>query len=58
MERGEFDALLRWLREKVHRHGRKYEPDDLVKVATGRPPETAPYLRYLEGKFGELYGLG
>ena len=25
--------------------------------ATGRPPDTAPYLRYLESKFGELYGL-
>jgi carboxypeptidase Taq len=57
MERGEFDALLGWLRENVHRHGKKYEPDDLIRRATGRPPETAPYLRYLSTKFGELYDL-
>ncbi len=57
MERGEFGALLGWLRESVHRHGKKYEPDDLISRATGRPPNTAPYLRYLESKFGELYGL-
>ena len=57
MERGEFGALLGWLREKVHRPGKKYEPDDLIERATGRPPNTAPYLRYLEYKFGELYGL-
>jgi carboxypeptidase Taq len=57
MERGEFDALLGWLRENVHRHGKKYEPDDLISNATGRPPNTAPYLGYLHRKFGDLYGL-
>ena len=58
MERGEFGALLRWLRENVHQHGKKHEPDDLVEAATGRPPETPPYLGYLRTKFGELYDLG
>ncbi len=57
MERGEFGTLLGWLRENVHRHGKKYEPDDLIERATGRPPDTAPYLRYLESKFGELYTI-
>jgi carboxypeptidase Taq len=57
MEIGEFDSLLGWLRYNVHRHGKKYEPDDLIERATGRPPETAPYLRYLKSKFGELYDL-
>jgi carboxypeptidase Taq len=57
MERGEFGALLGWLRENVHRHGKKYEPDDLISNATGRPPDTTPYLGYLQRKFGELYGL-
>jgi carboxypeptidase Taq len=55
--RGEFGALLGWLRENVHRHGSRYEPDDLVERATGRPPETGPYLRYLREKFGGLYSL-
>jgi carboxypeptidase Taq len=54
MERGEFGALLGWLRENVHRHGKKYEPDDLILRCTGRPLDTAPYLRYLESKFGEM----
>jgi carboxypeptidase Taq len=55
--RGEFGSLLGWLRENVYRHGRRYDPDELVVRATGRPPDTAPYLRYLKSKFGELYGL-
>jgi carboxypeptidase Taq len=57
MEGGEFGTLLGWLRQNVHRHGKKYEPDDLIEHATGSPPDTAPYLHYLETKFGELYGL-
>jgi carboxypeptidase Taq len=58
MERGEFGTLLGWLRENVHRHGKKYEPGDLIERATGNSPDTAPYLRYLETKFGELYDVG
>ena len=57
MVRGEFGALLGWLRENVYRHGRRYDPDELVERATGRPLDTTPYLRYLKSKFGELYGL-
>jgi carboxypeptidase Taq len=57
MERGEFGALLAWLRENVHRHGKKHDPEALIEHATGRPPETGPYVRYLEEKFGELYGF-
>jgi carboxypeptidase Taq len=57
MGRGEFGTLLGWLRENVYRHGRRYDPDELVERATGRPLDTTPYLRYLKSKFGELYGL-
>src|ERR687890_299467 len=54
---GRFSTLLGWLRENVHRHGSRYYPNELVERATGRPLDTAPYLRYLEDKFGELYDL-
>ena len=54
---GSFSTLLGWLRENVHRHGSRYYTHELVERATGRPLDTAPYLRYLENKFGELYSL-
>jgi carboxypeptidase Taq len=57
IERGEFSTLLGWLRENVHRHGSRYYPDELIQKATGRPLDTAPYLSYLNEKFGELYDL-
>jgi carboxypeptidase Taq len=55
MEQGEFGSLLGWLRANVHRPGKKHDPADLIETATGRPPETAPYLRYLRGKYDALY---
>ncbi len=54
---GEFAPLLGWLREKVHQHGRKYLPTELVQRVTGRPLDTAPYVAYLKRKFGEIYDL-
>jgi carboxypeptidase Taq len=54
---GEFGTLLGWLQENIYRHGSRYDPEDLVERATGRPLDPDPYLRYLKTKFGELYGL-
>jgi carboxypeptidase Taq len=58
ISRGEFGALREWLGENIHRHGSRYDPDELVERVTGRPLDTGPYLRYLRRKFGELYSLG
>ncbi len=57
LRRGDFSDLLAWLREKVHAHGRKYDPADLVKRITGSSIEPGPYVCYLEEKYGEIYGL-
>ncbi len=57
MERGEFGTLYGWLRANVYRHGRRYDPDELIARATGRTLDPEPYLNYLESKYGELYGF-
>ncbi|RPI34090.1 MAG: carboxypeptidase M32 [Chloroflexota bacterium] len=54
---GEFSALLGWLIEKVHQHGVKFEPQELVKRITGSTIDSAPYVKYLNQKYGEIYGL-
>ncbi len=54
---GEFGALLGWLREKIHRHGSKFEPQELVQQVTGSKINPDPYMRYLETKYGQIYGL-
>lgn len=52
---GRFDTLHGWMEENIYRHGSRFDPDDLVERVTGRPLDTAPYLRYLEEKFTDLY---
>ena len=55
--RGEFAPLLAWLRDRVHRHGRRFPPRRLVERATGNPPGTDALVRYLNDRFGALYEL-
>jgi len=55
--RGDFGALLGWLREKIHRQGNRYRPRELVKVVTGEDPNPDYLISYLTNKFGILYDL-
>jgi carboxypeptidase Taq len=57
LARGETATLLGWLREKIHRPGRRWLPAELIRRATGRPLEAAPFLRHLDAKIRPLYGL-
>jgi carboxypeptidase Taq len=54
---GDCADLLAWLREHVHRFGRRLDPADIVREATGGPLDPDPQLRYLREKYGALYGL-
>ncbi|MER3414012.1 MAG: carboxypeptidase [Armatimonadota bacterium] len=58
IRKGEFQPILGWLRERIHRHGRKYLPNELLKRATGSELDPNPMLTYLRSKFSEIYGLG
>jgi carboxypeptidase Taq len=53
---GDHAALRGWLRENVHRHGKRYKTGELVQRATGKPLAAADFLRYAERKYGELWG--
>jgi carboxypeptidase Taq len=57
LEAGHFAGLLSWLRKNVHRHGRKFTPNELLERATGKPLTAAPWIAYVQKKFGALYGL-
>ncbi|WP_420595965.1 carboxypeptidase M32 [Deinococcus sp.] len=55
--RGEYTPLREWLTENIYQFGRTYTPHELLKRVTGRGLDPQPYLDYLSGKYGELYGL-
>jgi len=57
IRQGQFETLLGWLREKIHRHGAKFEPQELVQKVTGSKIDPAPYMRYLTKKYSEIYNL-
>lgn len=54
---GDFKPLLDWLREKIHWHGSKFEPKDLIRKTTGADISPEPYMRYLKAKYSEIYHL-
>jgi carboxypeptidase Taq len=54
---GDWSSLLQWLRPRIHEQGSKMTPAELIEFATGSPPSPEPFLRYVEGKYGSLYGL-
>jgi len=54
---GEFDALHEWLTENVHRHGARYETNELVERATGSDFTADAFVDYVTEKYGTLYDL-
>jgi carboxypeptidase Taq len=51
LNRGEYRNLRNWLREKIHRAGSRFRPQELMKVATGEPTRSNFHLDYLRRKF-------
>ena len=50
IERGDFAPVREWLRENVHRHGRKLLPRELLRRVTGDDLRVEPFVAYLEAK--------
>ena len=55
-EQGEFGPLREWLRDNLHRYGRKFTPQETLQRVAGAPLDAGPYLGYLRDKVGELTG--
>jgi carboxypeptidase Taq len=56
-QKGEFQPLRQWLRDKIHSQAHRYTADELVKRITGRPLSHEPLMAHLQEKFYTLYGL-
>ena len=56
-ERGEFHALREWLRDNLHRHGRKFTPAETLQRLVGGPIDVGPYVKYLTNKLTDIYAL-
>jgi len=54
---GDFSGLLTWLRQKIHGQGMRHSARELVKRATGKPPDHQALVLGLKKKYGLSYGL-
>jgi len=52
---GEYGEIHDWLTEHVHRHGARYETDELIRNATGESLTADYFLDYADGKYRGLY---
>jgi carboxypeptidase Taq len=50
LERGDFTPLREWLTTRIHVHGRKFPPPELLWRVTGQELSPGPFLRYLRAK--------
>ncbi|MEA2191447.1 MAG: carboxypeptidase Taq [Solirubrobacteraceae bacterium] len=54
---GDNTALRAWLVDKVHRHGRRLTPPELIAQAVGGPLDPGPMLEHLSAKYRALYAV-
>lgn len=55
--KGNLLPLKKWLNEKIHRWGKQYPTDELVRRVTGEPLNPTYFIQYLKEKFGSIYRL-
>ncbi len=53
--RGDFSRLLNWLREHIHRQGRRFDTAELVQQVTGEELSPVHLVRYLRERYAPLY---
>lgn len=54
LQRGEFAFISSYLKEKIHRHGKLYSSEELLKRVTKKPLDVSYYLTYLKNKYEKL----
>ncbi|MGE5344264.1 MAG: carboxypeptidase M32 [Candidatus Omnitrophota bacterium] len=54
---GDLLPLREWLREHIHRNGRRMSAESLITSLTGKPLSVQPYVNYLENKYKKIYSL-
>jgi len=57
LARGDTARATGWLRENLQQFGGLRTPVETITHATGRAPDVAPLLAYLDEKFTAIYGL-
>ncbi len=57
LSKGNCQALHSWLRETIHRHGRRYLAEELCQKVTGSKLDSTHFLQYATEKFYHTYKI-
>ena len=57
LTKGKLQHINEWLKTNIHCQGNLFDPEELIKKATGKTLDAQPYLKYLNEKYGKLYGI-
>lgn len=52
-----YDQVIAWLKEHIHQYGCRYNAEEIMLKATGKPFDVNVYIQYLTDKYTSLYGL-
>jgi carboxypeptidase Taq len=54
---GKLAPVNTWLKENIHLRGDLYDPEELIKLATGTTLDSTSFIKYLNQKYSKLYGF-
>jgi carboxypeptidase Taq len=57
VRRGNFAPIHGWLRDTIYVWARRLDPPDLLMKVTGQGLSVNPFLKYIEEKYTEIYGI-
>jgi carboxypeptidase Taq len=57
IEQGNFESILNWLRENIHKYGRLFTADEIMKKACGEGLNSKIYVDYLKDKYYNIYDI-
>jgi len=57
LAKGNLKPVNDWLKENIHSKGDLYDPEELIRLATGCSLNSEQYLHYLNEKYSNLYGF-
>ncbi len=57
IKEGDLSDLREWLRRRIHRHGKLYRAEELVRRVTGEPMNDDRFSDYLTLKYQNLYDI-
>ena len=55
IEKGNIKVLREWLREKIHKHGKMFTTEEIIKQVTGETLNPKYFIEYIRNKFSKIY---